>query len=136
MTPSNIDLTTPIFGISMEPSSMIGSGARGSAGTASGFGKVTGTVVVVDVDDVVVEVEVVAGVVVVVVAATVAVDVAAATAVAVVSSSPHAVSTSSAVHPIAIHLRRMPHSATQNQHCNVASAASWPERMHAGMPIP
>ena len=78
--PSNSDLITPIFGISIVPSSTTGSAARGSAGTASGLGSVAGTVVVVD-DDVVVElvvdvellVDVVACVVVVVLSARTAV---------------------------------------------------------------
>ena len=81
----------------MEPSSTTGSGARGSAGTASGFGNVAGTVVVVEVDvvdELVVDVGLATSswwrVAVVVVARRRGGGVVAAATMAVVSSSPHA----------------------------------------------
>lgn len=103
------------------------------------------TVVVVDVEDVVVEVvvdvelevDVVAGVVVVVVAfGADVVFVVAANAASLALLSPQAVRASSATDATATHLRRMPQSATEYQRCNAFAAASWPERMQAGMPIP
>jgi hypothetical protein len=85
--------------------------------------------------DVVTEVDVVGGVVVEVVTAVVATEVAAA-ASALGPSSPQAVRPSSAAHITAIDCLRMPQSATLIQRCNVASTACWPERMHAGIPMP
>ena len=46
--PSYIGLDTPIFGISIVPTCVSASAARGSAGALSGFGNVAGTVVVVE----------------------------------------------------------------------------------------
>src|SRR3954471_14345769 len=73
--PSNMDFDTPILGISIVPTCVSCSAARGSAGGASGFGKVAGTVVVDDVVGVLVvvvdDVDVVGGRVLVVVAAVV-----------------------------------------------------------------
>src|SRR4051795_13514542 len=98
--PSYIALETPILGISIVPTCVSCSAARGSAGGDSGFGNVAATVVVVD--DVVVgalvvvvdDVDVVGGIVVVVVASLVAAAVtAAACATGALSSelsSPHA----------------------------------------------
>ncbi len=64
--PSYIVIDTPIFGISIVPSSITGSGARSSVGGGSGFGSVGGVVLVdvVVVDVVVVELVVVVLVVV------------------------------------------------------------------------
>lgn len=146
--PSYIDLLTPIVGISIVPISTSGSGARGSAGGLSGFGNVAGTVdvggavgtVVVDlvVDGLVVvdDVDVVAGVVDVVVVEAMVVTVVAATAFALDLSSPHEATTSKAAQPTAIALRRITQSASEIHRCNVAAAACWPERMHAGIPMP
>ena len=89
---------------------------------------------VVDVVEEVVEVDVLGGVVVDVVGALVAADSAATTSPD--ESSPQAARTSRAAQPTAIHCRRMTHSASGNQRCNVTVAACWPERMHAGIPIP
>ena len=95
---------------------------------------------VVDVDvevvdvDVLVEVDVAGGVVVDVVVA--AVDADAATATSPESSLPHAVSASRAAHATAIDCRRMRQSASENQRCNTVAAACWPDRTHAGMPMP
>lgn len=68
--PSYIVIDTPIFGISIVPSSITGSGARSSVGGGSGFGSVGGVVLV---DVVVVDVVVVELVVVLVVVGTVVV---------------------------------------------------------------
>jgi hypothetical protein len=62
--PSYIVIDTPIFGISIVPSSITGSGARSSVGGGSGFGSVGGVVLV---DVVVLDVAVVELVVVVLV---------------------------------------------------------------------
>ena len=129
------------------PSATRGSAARGSAGGLSGFGNVSGTAVVVgaidvevdvDVDVLVVvdDVDVVGGVVDVV-----GVDLTVAagwvtTALALDVSSPHEAMTSKAAQPIVIALRRIAQSASEIHRCNIATAACWPERMHAGMPMP
>ena len=68
--PSYIVIDTPIFGISIVPSSITGSGARSSVGGGSGFGRGGGVVLV---DVVVLEVVVVELVVVLVVVGTVVV---------------------------------------------------------------
>ncbi len=91
---------------------------------------------VLDVVDVVDVVDVDGGVVEVVVAGLMVVTGAAATAFALELSSPHAASTSNAAHATAIDSRRMTQSAIENQRCNSTPTASWPERTHAGMPIP
>lgn len=90
--------------------------------------------VVVEVVEVVTEVDVVGVVVEVVTAVVATADGTAASALG--PSSPHAERTSNAAHVTAIDCRRMTQSASENQRCNVAAAASWPERMHAGMPMP
>jgi hypothetical protein len=135
----------PIFGISIVPSATRGSAARGSAGGLSGFGNVSGAAdvvgaVVVDVDvDVLVvvdDVDVVGGVVEVVVVDLMVVEGSVATALALDLSSPHEAMTNRAAQPIAIALRRIPQSASEIHRCNIATAACWPERMHAGMPMP
>ena len=99
-----------------------------------------GTVVVVEVVVVVVEVDVVVVVEVVggdvVVVGLVVVAGAARTTSVPEPSSPHAESVSNATHTTAVDPRRMTHSAIGNQRCNVTVAACWPERMHAGIPIP
>lgn len=109
----------------MVPSWTRGSAARGSAGTASGFGSVSATVVVVDVVEVVVdEVEVVLEVVdVVEVVAGVVVDVVTVlevgpgvAAVADDWSSPHPPRHRSATKPTAIDRRRMGQSASESAH--------------------
>jgi hypothetical protein len=103
---------------------------------------VSTTVVVVDVVDVLVDdvVDVLVEVDVVVVGL---VDVVGLPVVAAASAttlppvpSPQAVRPSRAVQPTANHCRRMTHSASENQCCNVAAAACWPERMQAGIPMP
>src|SRR6478672_10901997 len=120
--PSYIGLDTPIFGISIVPTCVSASGARGSAGALSGFGNVAGTVVVVD--DVVVDVlvvlvvvddvEVVGGiVVVVVVSAAVATGVAAAAAPRSDPLSPHAANVMSSTQAAEVQHRRMAHSASE-----------------------
>ena len=135
----------PIFGISIVPSATRGSAARGSAGGLSGFGNVSGAAdvvgaVVVDVDvDVLVvvdDVDVVGGVVEVVVVDLIVVAGSEATALALDLSSPHEAMTSRAAQPSVIALRRIAQSASEIHRCNIATAACWPERMHAGMPMP
>ena len=59
-----------------------------------------------------------------------------ATALALDLSSPHEAMTNRAAQPIAIALRRIAQSASEIHRCNIAAAACWPERMHAGMPMP
>ena len=107
----------------------------------SGAADVVGAVVVdVDVDVLVVvdDVDVVGGVVEVVVVDLTVVVVAgsAAAALALGLSSPHEAMTSRAAQPIVIALRRIAQSAREIHRCNIATAACWPERMHAGMPMP
>jgi hypothetical protein len=57
-------------------------------------------------------------------------------AVALELSLPHEASASRAAQPTAIDLRRMAQSASEIHGCNTAAAACWPERMHAGIPMP
>ncbi len=106
----------------------------------SGTADVVGAVVVdVDVDVLVVvdDVDVVGGgVVEVVVVDLVVVAGSAATALALDLSSPHEAMTSRAAQPTVIALRRIAQSASEIHCCNIATAACWPERMHAGMPMP
>ena len=85
--------------------------------------------------DVVVDVVDVVGAVVDVVTVVVATE-AATAASALEPSLPHAERPRSAAHTIAIDCRRMPQSAISNQRCNVVATACWPERTHAGMPMP
>src|SRR3954453_3011211 len=113
--PSYIALDTPILGISIVPTCVSCSAARGSAGGDSGFGNVAATVVVVD--DVVVgalvvvvdDVDVVGGIVVVVVVASVvaAAVTAAACATGALSSelsSPHAATARSSAQDATVRL--------------------------------
>jgi hypothetical protein len=95
-------------------------------------------VVEVDVEVLVVvdDVDVVGGVVEVVVVDLTVVAGSLATALALELSSPQEAMTSRAAQPIAIALRRMRQSASEIHPCNIAIAACWPERMHAGMPMP
>src|SRR3954447_5720216 len=144
--PSYIALETPILGISMVPTCVSCSAARGSAGGDSGFGNVAATVVVVDevvvgalvvvVDDV----DVVGGiVVVVVVASVVATEVTAAACAtgALLSelSLPHAATANSSAQDATVRLtasqpRRIQHSASGSalQQCTCCA----PPRLHAG----
>src|SRR4051812_38413400 len=144
--PSYIALETPILGMSIVPTCVSCSAARGSAGGASGLGNVAATVVVVGavvvgalvvvVDDV----DVVGGIVVVVV---VAASVVAAAVIAAAwatgalwsePSSPHAATTNSSAHAVAVRPalqpRRIPHSASGSalQQCTRCSTP----RLHAG----
>src|SRR3954452_19901673 len=123
VTPSYIALETPIFGISIVPTCVNCSAARGSAGGASGFGNVSATVVVVDnvvvgaMVVVVVEVEVVGGMVLVVVVAAVvaAALITAACGTGALRSellSPHAAIANSNAQLTTVGPRRMPHSAS------------------------
>jgi hypothetical protein len=92
----------------------------------------------VDVDVLVVvdDVDVVGGVVEVVVVDLTVVAGSAVTALALDLSSPHEAMTSRAAQPIVIALRRIAQSASEIHRRNIAIAACWPERMHAGMPMP
>ena len=93
--------------------------------------------VVVDVLVVVEVVEdVVGGVVVDVEVDVMVVTGAAVAALALGLSSPQEAMTSRAAQATAIALRRMTQSASEIHRRNTAAAACWPERMHAGMPMP
>jgi hypothetical protein len=142
--PSYIDFDTPIFGISMVPTWVSASAARGSAGGLSGSGKVAGTAVVVGaiVVDVLVELVVVdevevGGGLVVVTTVVVAGAVMAAAGVASAPrselSSPHAANVRTNTQLAAIQARRMVHSASQSatQQCTHGLAAGLHARRNA-----